>query len=67
MAQIRFLNPVGFGSGTFEAELLGTGEVVPVPEPSAMIGAGLLSGLIILDILRRRKKNNKLNEEETVA
>ncbi len=61
--QIRFIDPAGFAPGTYGARLIGN-EVVPIPEPSAMIGAGLLSGLIFLDILRRRKQRR---EEETEA
>ncbi len=65
LSQVRFVNPAGFAPGTYRAILLGTGEVVPIPEPSAMVGAGLLSGLIILDILRRRRQRRQ--EEETEA
>ena len=59
LAQIRFVNPAGFATGTYGAIQLNSGEIVPIPEPSAMIGAGLLSGLIIMDILRRRKQRRE--------
>ena len=63
LGQIIFFNPAGFDPGTFSAVLVGS-EIVPVPEASSMIGAGLLSGLIILDILRRRKQRRKDEENE---
>ncbi len=40
VSQIRFLNPGGV-TGTFNARILATGEIVPVPEP-ATIGFGAL-------------------------
>ncbi len=58
LSQIKFLNPAGLDPGTYGSLLIGS-EVVPVPEASSMIGAGLLSALIILDILRRRKQRRK--------
>ncbi len=33
VAQVSFLNPAGFPSGTYAAQILGTGEVVPVGLP----------------------------------
>jgi autotransporter-associated beta strand protein len=40
LAQIRFINPAGFSPGIYEARLLASGEIVPVPEPAAIF-AGL--------------------------
>ena len=34
LAQIRFVNPGGFSSGTYPARILSTGEVVPMPVPA---------------------------------
>ena len=34
LSQIRFINPNGFAPGTYLAQMLATGEVVPVPRPS---------------------------------
>jgi hypothetical protein len=34
VAQINFVNPAGFPSGTYPARILSTGEVVPVPAPT---------------------------------
>jgi len=55
VGQVVFIDPAGLEAGTYEANLLGTGEIVPgtlIPEPSALIlamlgGAGL--------VLRRRR------------
>lgn len=44
ITQIVFVNPAGYGTGNFTAEILATGEIVPVPEPSTWIMGGL--GLI---------------------
>lgn len=33
LSQISFLNPGGFATGTYPAMMLGSGEIVPVPEP----------------------------------
>ena len=60
LAQISFVNP-GSQTGTFAGFLVGS-EVVPVPEASSMIGAALLSALIILDILRRKQRRKELTE-----
>jgi hypothetical protein len=34
LAQIQFINPAGFASGTYPARILSTGEVVPTPRPT---------------------------------
>jgi hypothetical protein len=39
VGQIQFLNPAGFAPGTYNAQILANGEVVPVPEPATGIGA----------------------------
>ncbi len=58
IAQIRFINPDGFGPGIYEAQLLPTGELVPVvPEPSTYLGGALLALAAILFEFRRRKQN----------
>jgi autotransporter-associated beta strand protein len=44
LAQISFLNPSGFATGTYPAMMLGTGEVVPVPEPITLIAPLSLLG-----------------------
>ena len=68
LAQIQFLNPTGYTPGTYIAKLDGTNLIpdgIPIiPEPSAMIGTGLMSGLILLDILRRRKQRREEEEAE---
>ena len=40
VASVSFLDPAGFAAGTYPATLLGSGELVPVPEPSALFTAG---------------------------
>lgn len=45
LSQIRFLNPAGFASGTYAAQILETGEVVPMQRPTisfSRIGADLV-------------------------
>jgi len=34
LSQVRFLNPAGSPSGTYNARILSTGEVVPIPPPT---------------------------------
>ena len=60
--QVRFFNPAGQG-GWWHAQILSTGEIVPVPEPSTIITGIALGLLIIGNFLYRRFKNNK---EETI-
>jgi len=52
LASIQFVNPFGPASGTFPAQILATGEIVAVPEPSVL--APLLAGLGMLGLRRRR-------------
>lgn len=42
VAQIRFQDPFGAGSGLFAAQILPTGEVVPIPEPTTVFSAAAL-------------------------
>ena len=53
LANISFVNPAGFDPGTYSAGLLGTGELVPVPEPGAF---SLAVGLLGLALGRRRRR-----------
>ena len=46
LGEILFHNPVGFAAGDYGAQILGSGEIVPVPEPSALFGAAGLLGLV---------------------
>ena len=46
LGEILFHNPVGFAAGDYGAQLLGSREIVPVPEPSALFGAAGLLGLV---------------------
>ena len=43
VAKISFLNPAGYGNGLYGATLLSSGELVPVPEPTALAGAAVLA------------------------
>ncbi|HCR36666.1 MAG TPA: hypothetical protein DIU37_00790, partial [Opitutae bacterium] len=52
LAQVTFLNPNGLG-GFWDAKLLSTGELVPVPEPSTWIFGSL--ALVILAYVERRR------------
>lgn len=54
IALVSFVNPAGFGPGTYGATQLGTGELVVVPEPGAAVS--LLGGLGLLLGMRRRRK-----------
>lgn len=55
LSQITFRDPDGFGAGDFAAQILGTGEVVPVPEASTYaLVLGLVAGVYL--IYRRRKQ-----------
>ena len=43
LSEISFIDPAGFATGSYGALLLGSGELVPVPEPSCVaVAAGLL-------------------------
>ncbi|OYV45493.1 MAG: hypothetical protein B7X06_04465, partial [Verrucomicrobia bacterium 21-51-4] len=59
IAQIRFYNPAGLSPGTYSAQILSTGELIPdaAPEPATTV-AGLLMGLIAVfwEIKRHKKK-----------
>ena len=53
LAEIQFINPAGFGPGTYAASILGTGEVVPIPEPATLVLL-LSGGLVLLGYRWRR-------------
>jgi len=46
LGQIRFVNPYGLAPGTYAAKWGDNGEVIPVPEPSTVIGLILLVGAV---------------------
>ena len=55
--QITFRDPFGLAAGDYSAQILGTGEVVPVPEPSTYaIIFGLVAGGYILWMRKKRVK-----------
>lgn len=54
---IRFINPTGFSPGTYYANILSSGEIVPViPEPSTYMMGGLLSLVCAVGYWRRRRE-----------
>jgi hypothetical protein len=55
IAQIRFLNPNGFPTGTYGAALLSTGELVPIfPEASTIwMGVVLITFIVAFECKRR--------------
>lgn len=53
VAAVTFLNPLGFSPGVYPAELLPTGELVAIPEPTSLLS--LLGGVGVLLGLRRRR------------
>lgn len=46
ISQVKFVNPFGFTPGIYNAVLLSSGEIVPVPEPATVVAVMLLAGLI---------------------
>ena len=57
LGQITFRDPDGLGAGDYAAQILGTGEVVPVPEASTYaLVFGLVAGIYL--VYRRRKKRH---------
>lgn len=46
LSQVRFVNPFGLTPGIYNAVLLSSGEIVPVPEPATIVAIFLLAGLI---------------------
>jgi len=46
VAQIRFFDPFGAGSGLIAARILPTGEVVPIPEPATVFSAAALAAFV---------------------
>ncbi|GHB98840.1 autotransporter-associated beta strand repeat-containing protein [Cerasicoccus arenae] len=58
LSRIFFSNPPGLPTGLYTAQILSTGEIVPipVPEPSTyFIGGVMISGLILFEWKRRQK------------
>jgi autotransporter-associated beta strand protein len=57
IAEIQFVNPGDLGPGTYGAMILGTGEIVPVPEPGTWAAAALALAVLgyQFPIIRRRK------------
>jgi autotransporter-associated beta strand protein len=53
LAQIQFFNPLGLAPGTYGAQILGTGEVVPVPESAT--GLAALAALGFVGFAERRR------------
>ena len=51
---VSFVDPIGFSTGTYGATLLGNGELVPVPEPGALVSAAALG---VAAFFRRRRTN----------
>ena len=48
LSQISFVDPAGLAPGTYGATILGTGELVPVPEPGALAAGLLMLGTLTL-------------------
>ncbi|MCX8155175.1 MAG: autotransporter-associated beta strand repeat-containing protein [Verrucomicrobiae bacterium] len=46
LSQVRFVNPFGLTPGIYNAIMLSSGEIVPVPEPATVVAVVLLAGLI---------------------
>ncbi len=55
LSQIQFINPAGLAPGTYGAQILPTGEIVPVPEPTALLTASLVLILCLLQIQKKRR------------
>ena len=55
LGDIQFLNPAGLPSATYSAQILSTGEVVPIPEPGTLLllAVGLLG--LLAYAWRKRK------------
>ena len=52
ISSISFLDPAGLPSGTYGAQLLGSGELVPVPEPTSLVTGAIL--LAFIGVRKRR-------------
>lgn len=54
LAKISFVDPEGLPSGTYGAQLVGSGELVPIPEPS-----NIITGIFLLSVVgfSRRKRH----------
>ncbi|GAB4239676.1 MAG: hypothetical protein OHK005_01270 [Candidatus Methylacidiphilales bacterium] len=53
LSQIIFVDPLGFAPGNYAAQILSTGEIVPIPEPGAIL-AGV--ALLLLAAWRERRR-----------
>ncbi|MFQ3670029.1 MAG: autotransporter-associated beta strand repeat-containing protein [Verrucomicrobiia bacterium] len=53
LSQIKFIDPIGFAPGTYAAQILATGEIVPIPEPTTIL-VGL--ALLLLAAWRERRR-----------
>ncbi|EEF58979.1 beta strand repeat-containing protein [Pedosphaera parvula] len=38
LSKVRFINPVGLASGTYRGQVLASGEIVPAPHPTLLVG-----------------------------
>jgi autotransporter-associated beta strand protein len=47
ISEVRFLNPLGFAPGTYDAAILSTGELVPIPEPGTWLAGALALGSLL--------------------
>jgi autotransporter-associated beta strand protein len=45
LSQIKFINPFGLPAGIYDARILSSGEIVPVPEPATILAALALLAL----------------------
>ncbi len=55
---IKFLNPLGFAAGLYDADQLASLEIVPiapVPEPATVVAAAFLVGWLVQNEWRRRR------------
>jgi fibronectin-binding autotransporter adhesin len=53
LAQIHFLDPSGFAPGVYPAQILGTGELVAIPEPRTFVLSLFAFSIALLGRLRR--------------
>ncbi len=66
VSRIKFLNPAG-KTGTFDAIILSTGEVVPfsyIPEPSTYIGGFAMAGMLLGHGYRRYRRRQRAESLE---
>ncbi|MDB5297011.1 MAG: autotransporter-associated beta strand repeat protein [Phycisphaerales bacterium] len=53
LSRVSFVDPVGLAAGTYAAQILPTGEVVPVPEPTTV---GLAAATAAAGLFARRRR-----------